>query len=161
GCGGGGPAGSTKRFGKMDEVTIKSSGELLPVKTVLRPVRLRSLNVWWMVGRRISPSTSNTLPPFCASTMAVLMLVVVLPSCGSALVTIMILGAAPIEDSKIEVLNARYDSATSDFGRACESKATVVFRKSTCACVVRAADAGSFFLRVVLMSRLSGIMPSD
>src|SRR6185312_11091411 len=161
GCGGGGPAGSTKRFGRIDDVTIRSSGELLPVKTVLRPVRLRSLNVWWMVGRRMSPSTSRTLPPFCANTIAVLMLVVVLPSCGRALVTMMIFGAAPIEDSRIEVRSARYDSATSDFGRACASRLTVVLRMSLCACVVSATDAFTFLLRAELMSRLSGIMPSD
>ena len=45
----------------------------------------------WAAGR--FSSTSSTRTPFCASTMAVFMLVVVLPSCGRALVmSLMILG---------------------------------------------------------------------
>jgi hypothetical protein len=39
--------------------------------------------------------------------MAVLMLVVVLPSCGMALVTMITRGGAPSEDSNSEVRNAR------------------------------------------------------
>ena len=40
----------------------------------------------------------------------VLMLVVVLPSCGSALVIRIVFGGAPTDVSKSEVRNARYDS---------------------------------------------------
>src|SRR5258708_26562071 len=59
----------------------------------------------------------RTRTPFCASTMAVLMLVVVLPSCGRALVTMMTLGGAPRFDRRSEVRSARYDSAICDWGR--------------------------------------------
>ena len=43
-----------------------------------------------------------------------LMLVVVLPSCGRALVTMMTFGGAPRLESKREVRSARYDSAICD-----------------------------------------------
>ena len=42
----------------------------------------------------MSQSTSSTFPPFCARTIAVFTLVVVLPSWGRALVIKMILGGA-------------------------------------------------------------------
>src|SRR4051812_42574260 len=116
-----------KRFGRIGEATTNSSVVLLPVRMVLNPERFRNLNVWWMLGRRISASTRSTFPPFCASTIAVLMLVVVLPSCGKALVTIITLGAEPIEDSNIDVRRARYDSATSDLGRAWARRLILVF----------------------------------
>src|SRR5208283_3038872 len=45
------------------------------------------------------------------------MLVVVLPSCGRALVTMMTLGGAPRFESRSEVRSARYDSAIWDCGR--------------------------------------------
>src|SRR3984957_3193533 len=45
------------------------------------------------------------------------MLVVVLPACGRALVTIITFGGAPRLDSKSEVRSARYDSAICDCGR--------------------------------------------
>src|SRR5271170_2871596 len=61
---------------------------------------------------------SRTRTPFCASTIAVLMLVVVLPSCGRALVTMMTFGGAPRLESSNEVRSARYDSAICDWGRA-------------------------------------------
>src|SRR5579884_2295325 len=70
-----------------------------------------------MLGRRRSASTNSTRAPFCASTTAVLMLVVVLPSCGSALVTRMTFGGAPVEERRMEVRSARYDSTMSDRGR--------------------------------------------
>ena len=66
------------------------------------------------LGRRMSASTSSTRDPFCESTMAVLMLVVVLPSWGRALVIRITFGGAPLEDSRIDVRNARYDSAMSE-----------------------------------------------
>src|SRR5437660_9168003 len=59
----------------------------------------------------------RTRTPFCASTMDVLVLVVVLPSCGRALVTIITLGGAPRLESRSEVRSARYDSAICDCGR--------------------------------------------
>ena len=45
------------------------------------------------------------------------MLVVVLPSCGRALVTIMTFGGAPRLERRSEVRRARYDSAICDWGR--------------------------------------------
>src|SRR3954467_3861418 len=89
-----------------------------PASTVLNPERLLIPKMEWTPGRRISQSTSSTLPPFCASTMAVFTLVVVLPSCGRALVMRMTLGGEPRDESRIDVLRARYDSAIPDFGRA-------------------------------------------
>src|SRR5579872_2983022 len=70
-----------------------------------------------MLGRRISASIKRTRTPFWASTTAQLMLVVVLPSCGRALVTMMTLGGAPRFDRSREVRRARYDSAICDCGR--------------------------------------------
>ena len=58
-------------------------------------------------GRRISASIKRTRTPFCARTMAVLMLVVVFPSWGKALVMRMILGGAPSEESSRDVRRAR------------------------------------------------------
>src|SRR3954471_15752361 len=109
-----------------------------------------------MVGRRISASTSNTLPPFCARTIAVLILVVVLPSCGNTLVTMMTFGADPMDERRMDVRSARYDSATSDFGRACVKRLTFVLRKSVWACVVASAEDGNalFLVRAELISRL-------
>jgi hypothetical protein len=59
--------------------------------------------------------------------MAVLMLVVVLPSCGRALVTMMTLGGAPRLESRSEVRSARYDSAICDWGRTCVTVSTASF----------------------------------
>src|SRR5450755_670746 len=56
--------------------------------------------------------------------MAVLMLVVVLPSWGRALVTMITLGGAPRFDSRSEVRSARYDSAICDCGRLCVTNST-------------------------------------
>src|SRR3954471_10170039 len=80
-----------------------------------------------MPGRRISQSTNSTFPPFCARTIAVLTLVVVLPSCGRALVIKMTFGGEPSDDNKIDVRSARYDSAIPDFGRACAINPTFDF----------------------------------
>src|SRR5580698_3554796 len=52
------------------------------------------------------------------------MLVVVLPSWGRALVTIITLGGAPRFDSSSEVRRARYDSAIWDCGRTCVTSST-------------------------------------
>src|SRR3954469_6309543 len=90
----------------------------LPASTVLNPDRLLMPRIECTPGRRISQSTSKTLPPFCARTMAVFTLVVVLPSCGRALVMRITLGGEPRDESRIDVLRARYDSAIPDFGRA-------------------------------------------
>src|SRR4029077_5123050 len=81
------------------------------------------------------------------------MLVVVLPSWGSALVTMMTLGGAPKFDSSREVRKARYDSAICDCGLTCVTISTAS-------------------LEVAITKRLglgpsradlepSGIMPSD
>src|SRR3954469_2700369 len=98
-----------------------------PARTVLNPERLLIPKMECTPGRRISQSTSKTLPPFCARTIAVLTLVVVLPSCGSALVIRMTLGGEPSDDNKMEVRRARYDSAIPDFGLACAIKPTCAF----------------------------------
>src|ERR1700690_954552 len=52
------------------------------------------------------------------------MLVVVLPSWGRALVTMMTLGGAPRLESRSEVRKARYDSAICDCGRAWVTSST-------------------------------------
>src|SRR5579871_4617164 len=80
-----------------------------------------------MLGRRRSASIRRTRTPFCARTTAVLILVVVLPSCGRALVTIMTLGGAPMLDSNREVRRARYDSAIWDCGRTWVTNSTASF----------------------------------
>src|SRR5438552_12684037 len=67
-------------------------------------------------GRRKSASTSSTRLPFCAKTIAAFALIVVFPSSGSALVTRRTFGGVPQEDNKMEVRNARYDSAAADLG---------------------------------------------
>src|SRR5208282_6717946 len=77
-----------------------------------------------MLGRRRSASISNTRTPFCARTTAQLMLVVVFPSCGSALVTMITLGGAPRLESNNEVRRARYDSAICDCGLTCVINST-------------------------------------
>src|SRR3954452_22054324 len=92
GCGGGGPAGSRKRLGNCGTCVMVFSNLLLPVSNVLNPTFGLMLNTLCTLGRRKSASTSSTRAPFCASTTAVLMLVVVFPSCGNALVISMTLG---------------------------------------------------------------------
>src|SRR5438309_10341515 len=59
------------------------------------------------------------------------MLVVVLPSCGIALVTRTTLGGAPREDSSSEVRSARYDSAICDCGRDCVTNSTASLEAAT------------------------------
>src|SRR5208282_6819639 len=117
GLGGGVPAGRMKRLGTSGEIVIVCCRVALPVSTLLRPLRGPIPRVLWTLGRRKSASTRRTRTPFCASTIAVLMLVVVLPSCGRALVTMMTLGGAPRLESRSEVRRARYDSAICDWGR--------------------------------------------
>src|SRR3954464_1951867 len=99
----------------------------LPASTVLNPERLLMPRIECTPGRRISQSTSRTLPPFCASTIAVFTLVVVLPSWGRALVMRMIFGGEPREERRMEVRSARYDSAIPDFGRAWAINPTLDF----------------------------------
>src|SRR5208282_114523 len=127
GFGGGVPAGIMKRLGRMGEVVMVCCMVALPVSTLLRPLRGPMPRVLWTLGRRKSASTSRTRTPFCASTMAVLMLVVVLPSWGRALVTMMTLGGAPRLESKSEVRSARYDSAICDCGRTWVTVSTASF----------------------------------
>jgi hypothetical protein len=52
--------------------------------------------------------------------------VVVLPSCGKALVTIITLADWPVRESRIEVRRARYASAICDFGCEAEAEAAAV-----------------------------------
>src|SRR6202158_5582012 len=71
------------------------------------------------------------------------MLVVVLPSCGRALVTIMTLGGAPRLESRSEVRSARYDSAICDWGRIWVTVSTTSFdavKASRLAVAPRAVD---------------------
>src|SRR5437660_7740667 len=77
-----------------------------------------------MLGRRKSASIKSTRTPFCARTTAQLILVVVLPSCGRALVTMMIFGGEPTFDNSSEVRRARYDSAICDCGRTSVTSST-------------------------------------
>src|ERR1700704_4024950 len=77
-----------------------------------------------MLGRLKSASISRTRTPFWARTTAQLMLVVLLPSCGNALVIIITLGGAPRLDNSREVRRARYDSAICDCGRTCVMSST-------------------------------------
>src|SRR4051794_19440510 len=116
GCGGVGPAGITNRFA-MSVATTPALALAVEANNVLNPASLRRFRARWIAGRRMSASTSRTRAPDCASTTAVLMLVVVLPSCGSGLVTTMIFGGAPGDDSISEVRKARYASETCERGR--------------------------------------------
>src|SRR5450432_81874 len=108
GLGGGLPAGRIQRLGRSGAVVMVSGMEAVPVRTLLRPLRGPGrLRFLWTLGRRMSASMRSTRTPFWARTIAVLMLVVVLPSWGRALVTRMILGGAPREDKRSEVRRAR------------------------------------------------------
>ena len=118
GCGGIGPAGKIHKFGTSGNGTMTSSILSPPLMSVLRPPRDRKPNSLSMPGRRRSASTSNTRPPRCAKTNAEFALIVVLPSCGTALVTSITLGGEPNEERRIEVRSDRYASAASDLGRA-------------------------------------------
>src|SRR5580700_7041743 len=84
-----------------------------------------------MLGRRKSQSISRTRTPFWANTTAQLMLVVLLPSWGRALVTIMTLGGAPRWERRRDVRRARYDSAICDCGRACVISSTASFDEAS------------------------------
>src|SRR4051812_19859507 len=117
GCGGVGPAGSRNRLGNFGTCVIVFSILLVPVSSVLSPTFGLMLKTLCTDGRRRSASISSTRAPFCASTTAVLMLVVVFPSCGNALVISRTFGGAPVADNRMEVRSARYDSEISDFGR--------------------------------------------
>ncbi len=80
----------------------------LPVRTLLSPLRGPIPRVLWMLGRLRSASISRTRRmPSWASTIAQLMLVVVFPSCGSALVIMITLGGAPRFDNSNDVRSAR------------------------------------------------------
>src|SRR6476659_7770984 len=106
------------KFGSTDERTVACCTVVPPVRMLLNPIRGPIPKVLWILGRRRSASISNTRVPFCANTVAVLMLVVVLPSCGKALVMRIVLGGAPSEVKSKDVRKARYDSDICDCGRA-------------------------------------------
>src|ERR1700731_2603636 len=125
GCGGIGPAGIIHKFGTRANGTITSSILSTPLITLLTQPRDRKPNSLSMPGRRRSASMSNTRLPRCAKTSAEFALIVVLPSCGKALVTSMTFGGAPNEERRIEVRRDRYASAASDFGRAYVTRAEV------------------------------------
>src|SRR4029077_5263896 len=90
-----------------------------PLKIVLSPPDAFNPSALLMPGLLRSASTRRTRLPFWARTTAEFMLTVVLPSWGKALVTKTTFGGAPKEESRIDVRNARYDSAISDCGRRC------------------------------------------
>src|SRR3954469_11242222 len=105
-----------------------------------------------MLGRRRSASISRTRVPFCARTVAVLTLVVVLPSCGRALVIRIIFGGAPTEVSRSDVRSARYASDIWDCGRDWVINSTASFDAAT----VRPREAASELFRDP-----RGIMPRE
>src|SRR5579863_7961898 len=107
GFGGGVPAGNIDKLGSTGDRVMACFRVVLPVSTLLSPLRGPIPSVLWMLGRLRSQSTSRTRTPFCASTTAQLMLVVLLPSWGRALVTMMTLGGAPRWESRSEVRRAR------------------------------------------------------
>src|SRR5580693_2012832 len=107
GFGGGVPAGNIDRLGRIEDRVMVCCKVALPVRTLLSPLRGPIPRVLWMLGRLRSASISRTRTPFCASTTAQLMLVVVFPSCGSALVIMITLGGAPRFDNNREVRRAR------------------------------------------------------
>src|SRR5580692_10557107 len=81
-----GPAGITESLGIQGIFNGRSDG-CSPAIRELRPDGPFKLSWVHKVGRRMSASTKRTLAPCCAKAAAKLMLVVVLPSCGSALDT--------------------------------------------------------------------------
>src|ERR1700683_2312426 len=89
-----GPDGMTKRLGNRGDGSITDSGVRNPARTFERPAVALIPRVLQTDGCRRSASTSSTRLPSCAMTIAALMLVVLFPSCGSGLVTSMILGGA-------------------------------------------------------------------
>src|SRR5215469_17938270 len=105
-----------------------------------------------MLGLRRSASTNRTREPFCASTIDVLMAVVLFPSWGSALVMRMIFGGDPSELSSKEVRKARYDSAICDWGRVCVTSSTAS---------LEAATARRLLATSASVLEPIGIMPSD
>ena len=131
GFGGGVPAGSTNKFGSSGDRVIACCKVALPVSMLLRPLRGPMPRALWTPGRRKSASIKRTFTPFCASTIEQLILVVVFPSCGSALVMRIIFGGAPSEESKREVRSARYDSAIWDCGRDFVTNSTDSFEDAT------------------------------
>src|SRR5882724_4995178 len=85
--------------------------------------------------------------------MAELMAVVVFPSWGRALVTMMTFGGAPRLESNSEVRRARYDSAICDWGRTCVTSSTTSLEE---------VNARRFVpFQLFLDLEPSGIMPSD
>src|ERR1700694_578013 len=92
-------------------------GSTSPTRTALSPAPKSIPRLLEMLGRRRSASTSRTRLPSCASTIAELMLVVVLPSSGSGLVNKINWGGVSGIERRIEVRRARYDSAIAEFGR--------------------------------------------
>src|SRR5690349_17066507 len=108
-----------------------------------------------MLGRRRSASIRRTRVPFCARTTAVLMLVVVLPSRGRALVTKIVFGGAPREVRSKEVRKARYDSAICDCGRECVTNSTGSFSLPPATTKLRFDPLSELFLVP------KGINPSD
>src|SRR5947207_7222828 len=123
GQGGTGPDGSRNRLGNCGEGRITDSGSVFPARTVVSPAPDAMPRVLERDGRRRSASTNSTRLPSCAITIAQLMLVVVFPSCGSGLVTNIILGGASGKERRIEVRSARNASAISEFGRVYASTA--------------------------------------
>src|SRR5918911_954059 len=82
----------------------------------------------WMRGRRRSQSRTSTSAPVCASIVAMLTAVVVLPSEGWLDVTSTVLGGCPAEESSSDVRRWRYASAAGE--RASSMRASAVVELS-------------------------------
>ena len=86
GFGGGGPDATSTRFGTPGTCCNASASETDPSSTDVKPTSLRTPKKSCSRGRRRSQSSATTRRPACASEMARLLSVVVLPSADAALV---------------------------------------------------------------------------
>src|SRR5689334_3415282 len=87
-----------------------------PARKLDSPTEISNENSVCMRGLRMSASIKTTLQPVCISEIARLIAVVVLPSLGAALVTSIVLGGRPEEESNKDVRTERYASAINEDG---------------------------------------------
>src|SRR5438876_8779131 len=103
----------------------------VPARNEVRPLTLFKENTVWIRGFRMSASIRRTFEPVCVNEIATFTAVVVLPSLGAALVTTIVRGGWPDDESNNDVRTERYASAISEEGASCTTRSTVRFLSGT------------------------------
>ena len=88
-------------------VWMTSSKVFCLSRKFVSPIEFETFRILWMLGRRKSESTTNTLEPFWANTVAKLKMVVDLPSPAPPLTTVMVLSLGSLREKRMFVRNTR------------------------------------------------------